>query len=79
MSHLQANIYLIDDFARGLSSNCYVKLSVSGWANQVYLYGNISYQNGQFAGNFDNRSQVEYLRQTLINYVMNGTCNLAGY
>jgi hypothetical protein len=34
---LARNPYLIDDFVRGRSRNCYVLLGVSGWANQVFI------------------------------------------
>jgi glutaredoxin-related protein len=61
------NPHLIQDFANYQYRGCYVKLGVSGWANQLYV-------NGQFNGNFDQNSEVQKLQKTLVDLVMNRTC-----
>lgn len=66
-SQLMNSPYLIQDFARGLSRNCYVRLNVAGWANQLYV-------NGVFSGNFDSRTDEMRLRMRIAELVMNGTC-----
>jgi hypothetical protein len=59
--------YLIDDFANYRYQNCFVRLNVDGWANQIYV-------NNVFSGNFNNRSEDRKLRSALASYVANGTC-----
>lgn len=62
--------YLVQDFVDHQYRNCYVKLNVSGWANQIYI-------NGNFSGNYDSRTEEMKLRSALVNYIMNGTCQYA--
>lgn len=60
---------IIERFAQGEFTNCYVKLKVSGWANQLYI-------NGEFGGNFDvdsNKETMELVKR-LYTLVENGTC-----
>lgn len=64
---VRSNPYLIEDFASGRSRNCHVRLNVAGWANQLYV-------NGNFEGNFDNRTEVERLRQVIADQILNGRC-----
>lgn len=59
--------YLIQDFANYQYRNCYVKLNVSGWANQLYI-------RGVFSGNFDKNSEVKKLQAALVDRIMDGTC-----
>lgn len=59
--------YLIEDFSRFQYRNCYIRMSVSGWAHQLYV-------NGSFKGNFDQSTQIQKLKSTLVELIMNGTC-----
>lgn len=59
--------YLIEDFARFQYRNCHVRLGVSGWSHQLYV-------NGTFKGNFDQSTQIQKLKSTLVELIMNGTC-----
>lgn len=69
-NRLNQNPYLIEDFIRGASRNCYVLPSVSGWAHQIYI-------NGVFSGNYHHVSELHRLRQDLVAYVVNGVCQYA--
>lgn len=62
------NPNLIEDFAQGMSRNCFVKMNVSGWANQLYI-------NGAFNGNFDCVSERQRLHNTLADLVLTGRCD----
>ena len=60
---------LINDMASFQYRGCYVKLGVSGWANQLYV-------NNQFSGNFDQRSEAEQhkLQATIVDLILRGSC-----
>lgn len=64
---LLQNPRLIQDFANYQYRGCYVKLNVSGWANQLYV-GN------QFQRNFDKNSELQKLQKTLIDLVIHRSC-----
>jgi len=59
--------YLIEEFARFQYRNCHVRMSVSGWSHQLYV-------NGVFSGNFDQNTEIQKLKSTLVEFIMNGTC-----
>jgi hypothetical protein len=52
-----------------LSSNCYVKPQVDGWADQLFV-------DGKFVGNFHPRNEEMKLRSAIAGYIDRGVCRL---
>jgi hypothetical protein len=59
--------YLIEDFSRFQYRNCHLRMHVSGWSHQLYV-------NGVFSGNFDQNTEIQKLKSTLVELIMNRTC-----
>jgi len=58
---------IVSDAANGYIRNCFVKLNVDGWANQIYV-------DGIFSGNFQSGTQDWALANALNDYIYNGRC-----